>query len=277
MHAQGLPPAGQPLAGEVTARWLTSKWQIQMLMQNGNYLSLHAEVVPRGYFKTLRVTAISPAVQMLAACIVAERFQFSSFASRVGLAVLAWMLHFYSQWLPFPYSCFTSSFLQSSEKAAALIHSSPFFLLPITYFPAQSHNCRSYPARVTVASWFACFPNVTTAGCIHWRVSVCLEISFNLHHTRNLTGFRQYCLQFTPGWSQNQVFANNTYWKSNKRLVFYKRSQVSGRFASNLYFCHMVGPKPCLSISPCIFSHSIKLAGILTKAVACSCVQPGQP
>lgn len=207
MHAQGLPPAGQPLAGEVTARWLTSKWQIQMLMQNGNYLSLHAEVVPRGYFKTLRVTAISPAVQMPAACIVAERFQFSLFASWVGLAVLAWMLHFYSQWLPFPYSCFTSSFLQSSEKAAALIHSSPFFCCPLLTFlhkviiagptPLESQLLRGLPAFLMSPQQVAYtegFPFVlryhstcTTQGT--WQASS--NIVFNLLQAEVRTRFLQ--------------------------------------------------------------------------------------
>lgn len=61
-----------------------------------------------------------------------------------------------------------------------------------------------------------------------------------------------------------------------KQFLYKRKSQASGTFASNLYFWHMGGPKTPLSTSPCIFSYSIKLAGILTKAVACSGVQLGQ-
>lgn len=74
--------------------WLSNnKFFLQILVHNGNFLSLHAELVPKGSYEVLIVTAVFPVVQMLAACIVAVRVSVFLLCQQ-SLALSAYMLHF---------------------------------------------------------------------------------------------------------------------------------------------------------------------------------------
>ena len=135
LHARGchLPaaaPSVQPLAGEVAARgggfqttnsslWYQGTIEIVCLCTQ----SLSEREVTKYWWQL----QFPPSFKFpLAARIVQARVSVF-LVCRLCLALLAYMLHFLRQWISFPYSCFTSSFWQSSEKATALTYSAPLF------------------------------------------------------------------------------------------------------------------------------------------------------